>query len=142
MHADNPVTSELFELGAAGVSLIGSQCDGCGAYYFPQALSCRNPRCDDKRVKRVHLAQRGTLVSYTIQRYRPPPLFRKDEWAPYAIGLIDLGEGLEVMGILDVPAFDQISIRMPLRVTTVRLFTDEVRGPVQTYAFSREEARE
>lgn len=141
MEDEDTVAAGLFEVGTDGVSLIGTRCDGCGTLYFPQTLTCRNPDCDDKRVERTRLPDCGTLLSYTIQRYRPPSLFRKDDWAPYAIGLVHLGGGLEVMGILDIPAFDEIFIGMPLRVTASTLFIDEVRGSVRTYAFARENRR-
>lgn len=131
-----PVVAGLFEQGPNGVRLIGSRCAGCSTLYFPVAVSCRNPGCHDKRLAPAQLPERGTLVSYTIQHFQPPPLFRMDEWAPYAIGLVALGEGVEVMGMLTGVAVDKIAIGMPMRLTTETLFTDAKRGSVATYKFA------
>ncbi|WP_298284037.1 OB-fold domain-containing protein [Novosphingobium sp.] len=131
-----PVVAGLFEQGPNGVRLVGSRCAGCNTLYFPVAFSCRNPICHDKRLAAAHLPERGTLVSYTVQHYQPPPLFRMDEWAPYAIGLVALGEGVEVMGMLTGVAVDQIAIGMQVRLTTETLFTDAERGSVVTYKFA------
>ena len=35
-----------------------------------------------------------------MQAYRPPALFAMDNWAPYALGLVELPEGLRVMAML------------------------------------------
>lgn len=136
MNAAVPVADNLFEVDEAGPHLIGSRCTGCGTLYFPQALNCRNSHCPDKRVGPEHLPARGTLISYTVQRYRPPPLFRMDDWAPYAIGLVDLGEGVEVMGMLTGVELDEIRIGDAVHLVLERLYFDEGRGDVVTYKFA------
>lgn len=135
-----PVAEGLFELTDDGAQLIGSRCGGCRTLYFPQALSCRNPACGAKSVEQTALPRRGTLLSFTIQRYRPPPLFRMDDWAPYAIGLVDLGEGLQLLGMLTGVPLDDIAIGMPVRVVAEPLYNDEERGSVFTYKFAPEQA--
>ena len=135
-----PVAEGLFEVLPEGPRLIGSRCASCETLYFPVALSCRNPLCTEKRIEPALLPDRGTLISYTIQRYQPPPLFRMDNWEPYAIGLIDLGGGVEVMGMLSGLAFDAIRIGMPVRLVVETLFTDGERGAVATYKFATTDA--
>ena len=134
------VADGLFELTEDGACLLGSRCRGCRALYFPQALSCRNPQCDDKSVEGARLPVTGTLVTFTVQRYRPPPLFRMDDWSPYAIGLVDLGEGLEVMGMIDGIALDEIRIGMTMRLIGAPLFARDDGVPVLTYKFAHEVA--
>ena len=134
--APKPVTDGLFTLTAEGPRLLGSRCASCATVYFPKAISCRNPVCRDKAVSDAQLPSGGTLFSYTIQHYRPPPLFRDDDWKPYAIGVVELGEGLQVMGILDSVDLGSIAIGMPLRLVTRRLYHDVARGEVVTYAFA------
>lgn len=126
----------LFEVQPDGPRLVGSRCVSCDTLYFPAALSCRNPHCAEKRIEPALLPNQGTLLSYTIQRYQPPPLFRMDNWQPYAIGLVDLGAGLEVMGMLTGLEFDAIRIGMPLRMVVQTLYTDASRGKVATYMFA------
>ena len=135
-----PVAEGLFEVCPEGPRLIGTRCASCDTLYFPVALSCRNPRCTEKRIEPALLPNSGALLSYTIQRYQPPPLFRMDNWKPYAIGLIDLGAGVEVMGMLTDLAHDTIRIGMPLRMVIETLYTDAERGAVATYKFAPGEA--
>lgn len=137
-----PVADGLFEVIEGRPKLIGSHCVSCGALYFPQALTCRNPHCRAKQIERALLPDRGTLYSYTVQRYRPPPLFRVDDWAPYALGLVDLGDGLHVMGILTEIELGAIEIGMAVKLVVEPLFKDAERGEVFTYKFAPDGARE
>jgi uncharacterized OB-fold protein len=134
----NMVADGLFELHGDEPRLIGTRCTACGTVYFPQALSCRNPECCEKTVERAVLPTRGVLVSYTVQRYQPPALFRIDDWKPYAIGLVDLGDRLEVMGMLSGFALDEIAIGTRVRLVAESLYADADRGPVLTYKFAPE----
>ncbi len=133
--AARPVAAGLFELTGDQPRLIGSRCTACGTACFPQALSCRNPACDAKTIERTLLPPHGTLYSYTVQGYRPPPLFRQDDWAPYAIGVVELDGGLRVMGMLSGCALDAIEIGMPLRLGVTRLYADDEGHDVLTYVF-------
>lgn len=119
-----------------GPRLLGSRCNGCGTLYFPQKPSCPNPACTTKAPAPAYLPDCGTLYSYTIQRYQPPPLFRMDYWAPYILGLVDLGEGLRVMGMLTGIAESDVRIGMPLRLVTEPLFRDDFGNQVHTYKFA------
>ena len=131
-----PVAEGLFEIADGEPQLVGSRCTDCRTVYFPQTSFCRNPQCHAKQVERFLLPARGTLHSFTIQRYQPPPLFRIDDWSPYAIGLVDLGEGLQVMAMLTGIALDEVHIGMALRLILEPLYTDAERGPVLTYKFA------
>lgn len=130
-----PVAKDLFRSIDGNVELIGSRCRGCGTHYFPKRLSCCNPSCVDKTVVEVPLSRRGTLHSYTVQGYRPPPLFKMDPWEPYAIGLVQLPEGMRVLGMMTGVALDQIAIDMPVELTAEALYRDEQGRDVMTYKF-------
>lgn len=131
-----PIAEGLFEIVAGNPKLIGSQCQTCNTVYFPQALSCRNPKCLYKSVVQTFLPHHGRLYSYTVQRYQPPPLFRMDDWSPYALGLVDLGDGLQVMGMLTGIALDQIVIGMALKLVIEPLYCDAKIGEKLTYKFA------
>jgi len=131
-----PVVAGLFTDCNDGPHLSGTRCASCDALYFPEVLSCRNPACLPKNVEPVLLPSRGKLISYTVQRYKPPPLFRVDGWAPYAIGLVDLGKGLEVMGMLTGFTLEEIEIGTDVHLVIETLFTDENGKNVVTYKFA------
>ncbi|HZZ48548.1 MAG TPA: OB-fold domain-containing protein [Pseudonocardia sp.] len=131
-----PVAEDLFRWSAAdGAALVGSRCTGCGSHYFPRSLSCRNPACEDKSVEEVLLGRRGRLYSYTVQSYRPPALFGMEPFEPYAIGLVELPEGLRVMGMLTGCELDEIRIEMPVELTVEPLYTDDSGREVLTYKY-------
>ena len=131
-----PVAEDLFRATADGPALVGTRCTGCGTHYFPKSLSCRNPACQAKTVEEVMMGRRGRLYSYTVQAYRPPALFRMDDWAPYVIGLVELPEGLRVMGMLTGCERGDVHIDMPLELVIEALYRDEQGRDVVTYKFS------
>ena len=115
----------LFQGFGDAARLLGSRCLGCGSLYFPRSLGCRNPACNDRRVEDAALPREGTLYSYTVQSYRPPGLFRMDEWAPYVLALVDLNGdagGLRVMGMMTA-----------CRAEDLRIGPDIVKANVESY---------
>jgi hypothetical protein len=78
------------------------------------------------------LARRGTLWSYTIQRYRPksPPYAGPEAFEPWAVGYVELpGETIVESRIAGV-AFADIHIGMPLELTFLPLDPADSRSPV------------
>ncbi len=134
--AQLPVAAGLFQGEGVDTRLIGSRCAGCGTHYFPKSLSCRNPQCRTKQVEDVLLGPQGTLYSYTVQSYRPPPLFRMEPWAPYALGMVELPEGLRVLGMLTGIPLDALRIGMPVVLTTEALYRNDDGQEVLTYKFA------
>lgn len=130
-----PVAADLFRDSDEGPALVGTRCTDCGAHYFPKSLSCRNPGCEAKSVQETLLGRRGTLYSYTVQGYRPPALFGMDPWEPYALGLVELPEGLRVMGMLTGVALDEIRIDTPMELILEVLYTDAGGREVLTYKY-------
>ena len=130
-----PVAQGLFRGEGRDARLIGSRCAGCGAHYFPQSAGCRNPACTDGRMTEALLSPRGVLYSYTVQSYRPPPLFRLEPFAPYAIGLVELPEGLRVLGMLAGCPLESIRIGMEVELSTGTLYRNDAGQDVLTYQF-------
>jgi hypothetical protein len=131
-----PVAKDLFRWSEDGVALVGSRCTGCGSRYFPKSLSCRNPACEDKAVEETLMGRHGRLHSYTVQGYQPPALFRMEPFEPYAIGLVELPEGLRVLGMLTGCELSEIQIGMPVELTVEALYTDESGREVLTYKYA------
>ena len=128
------VAEGLFIVENGQTRLIGTHCLSCNATYFPQTISCRNPRCSDKRIELCQLSTTGTLYSWTLQHYRPPAPFQMDEWKPYLIGLVDLPEGLRVLGMLNLGE-TEVSIGLPLRLDHMPLYQDDEGMMRSTYCF-------
>lgn len=130
-----PVALGLFDGQGNQTRLLASRCRGCGTPYFPRSLGCRNPQCADKHLEEVRLGPQGTLYSYTVQTYRPPALFVMDNWAPYALGLVDLPEGLRVLAMLTGRAPGDWRIGEPVQLTTEALHRNAQGVDVLTYKF-------
>lgn len=95
------VIDGLFTETPAGPRLTGSRCASCKTLYFPKSAVCHNPQCGTSSMQDATFGPRGTLWSLAIQDYPPPPPAKYDEpYVPYAIGVVDLDDGLRVMGRL------------------------------------------
>ena len=102
-----PVIDGLFREDPDGSGrLLGGRCPRCGASFFPKQWSfCRNPGCAGAELDDVELSTRGTLWSFTDNRYAPPPPYptpRGDEpFEPYGVAAVELAdERMVVLGQL------------------------------------------
>jgi uncharacterized OB-fold protein len=85
--------------------------------------------------KAVTLEPQGTLYSVTVQAYRPLALFVMDNWVPYALGLVDLSEGLRVLAMLSGRQPGDWCIGEPVCLTTEVLRRNTKGTPVLTFKF-------
>jgi uncharacterized OB-fold protein len=125
-----PAIEGWFATDEAGVAhLIGSRCPRCGTYVFPPRVNnCPNPACDGDHLESVALSRRGTLWSYTENRYAPPPPYpATDPFEPFAVAAVQLAdEGLIVLGkVVDGTLAADLKIGMEMELTTMPLFTDD-----------------
>ena len=115
--------SQFFWDGTVAGELRIQQCNACGALRFPPGPACQS--CDAYDRGHVVAAGTGTVFSYVVHRH--PPVPGKD--LPIVIALIDLDEGVRMVGeVLDVSP-EEIAIGMRLRVDFNRI-DDELTLPV------------
>jgi uncharacterized OB-fold protein len=109
--------------------LIGGKCARCGTYVFPpRASNCPNPACDGDLLDQVALSRRGTLWSYTENRYAPPPPYPStDPFEPFAVAAVELAdEGLIVLGkVTKGTLAAELKVGMEMELSTDALFTDD-----------------
>jgi uncharacterized OB-fold protein len=93
------VVEGLFSEDAGGARLLGSRCVACGTPYFPRSDRCRHPDCGSRQIEDAVFGPFGTLWSYSVQNYPPPaPACYDEPYSPYALAVVDLHEGLRVVG--------------------------------------------
>jgi uncharacterized OB-fold protein len=135
--AQRCVADGLFEWPSDDPQLSGSQCGACDYVTFPAQDGC--PRCGSTDVALTPLSRRGTLWTWTRQRFQPknPPYLGRepaDQFVPYGVGYIELPEG-RIEARLVGPIDDELRIGMPMELTVVPFATDEDGTEVVTYAF-------
>ena len=114
------------------VRLRGSRCRSCGETFFGKRHSCEY--CQGLEMEDTVLSDRGTLYSYTIIRQLPsiPP---KGIDPPYAVGFVELPEGVRVLSLLTECPFDSLAVDMNMQLVTKELYQDEQGNQVMTFMF-------
>jgi uncharacterized OB-fold protein len=114
-----PLREGLFE-NVEGGRLLGSRCKSCGKIYFPKAQFCFN--CFNNDMEEVGLSRRGKLYAYTIGRMASTHF-----QPPYAIGLVDLPEGVRVFAPLKTTEGKSYRIGMDMEVVIEELWQEDNR---------------
>ena len=131
-----PLHQGLFTWPSDAPQLIGSRCIACGEVMFPKKSYCRNPDCKTGNTERILLSKRGTLYSYTIVTSTPPPPFDIiHNTAPYALGLVEMPEGITVLGLLTTYDKEQLSPGRTMEMIIDTMYTNDEGNDVVTYKF-------
>jgi uncharacterized OB-fold protein len=126
----------LFRETSGGLRLCGSKCSGCGSAYFPKDVVCHNPDCDAPDLAEVEFGPRGKVWSYAIQNYQPPPpVVTTEPYAPYAMGVVDLDDGLRVMGRIDVEDPMDVEVGAVVELVVCAIGTDDDGNEIVTWMF-------
>jgi uncharacterized OB-fold protein len=107
--------------------LIGSRCPACGTYAFPPAArGCPNPACRSQAMDTVPLSTRGTVWSFTDNRYQPPaPYISPDPFVPYTVAAVELAtEKLVVLGQVDGDP-SALTVGAPAELVLAPLYEDD-----------------
>lgn len=112
-----PFWEGIFEEDVSGGRLIGNKCKSCGKIYFPKAQFCFN--CLYKGMEEVGLSRRGKLYSYTIGRMASAHFE-----PPYAVGLVDLPEGVRVFAPLIMTEDETYTIGMEMELVIEELWRE------------------
>nr|WP_314443491.1 OB-fold domain-containing protein [uncultured Sphingomonas sp.] len=104
------VDDRLLSFDASGrPTLHGARDRSTGRLVFP-------PPADDSRFERTALPRDGQLWSWTVQRFRPksPPYAGPEQFRPYAVGYVALGDAIIVEARLTGAPLDGYAIGMPM----------------------------
>lgn len=119
--------------------LLGARCPRCATYVFPpRAENCPNPGCEADELDPVPLSRRGTLWSYTENRYQPPaPYPQSEQFEPFAVAAVHLAdEGIIVLGkVVEGTLAADLKVGMEMELTTMPLYLDDDRVERSVYAW-------
>lgn len=131
------IDPKLFDWSAQAPALLGSRCRHCGEMAFPVNASCI--ACGSLDVDVEKLPHRGTLWTWTIQRFMPKAPYRSSEtpenFVPFGIGYVELPGAVRVETRLteNDPSRLKIGAEMELVFYTHR--TDPDGTEIINYAF-------
>ncbi|MFT6286258.1 MAG: putative OB-fold protein [Alcanivorax sp.] len=133
-----PIAKGLFSWPDSDPALLCSRCQDCGRAAFPAQASCS--ACCSQDVEIERLPQRGTLWTWTVQRFMPKSPYNSDEsqetFQPYGVGYVELPGGVRVEGRLTENDPDKLKIGMDMKVVFDTYRTDEDGTEVIGFAFS------
>lgn len=109
--------------GVAAHQLLIQRCTGCGTLRFPWLPGCGG--CGAPEWDTVAASGAGTVFSYVVMHHPPFPAFDP----PYAVGLIELAEGVRVVSNITGVPYDKVRIGMPVELEFLRA-DDELELPV------------
>jgi uncharacterized OB-fold protein len=112
----------FFWAGAAAGELRIQRCGDCGALRHPPGPMC--PQCGAGTQGYVVAAGTGLIYSYVVHHHPPVPGKR----LPMVIVLVQLDEGVRILGELLGADPEQVKIGLPVRVAHVRI-DDELTMP-------------
>lgn len=109
--------------------LVANECSACGARFFDRRNACAG--CSGTDFKKVSVATRGTLCSFTIVAFAAPGIP-----VPFVAGVIDC-DGTSVRGnVVNVePDAEHVKLGMPVRLTLVPVGTDSEGVEAVNFAF-------
>ena len=127
MKARVPFREGLFKESDGKGVLLGAKCKQCGQIVFPKVEVCLN--CLGQDLEPTELSQNGKLYSYTIV-HMPSEHFTP----PYAIGWIELPEGIRIFSQIRGWQEQPLKTGMNMALTFEKLW-DEEENEVISYIF-------
>ena len=105
--------------------LEAAKCKNCGFVAFPPRLVC--PRCQSRVFETIILADAGKIITYTIIRVPPQPF---SDQAPYAVGIIELDDGVRLTGQIVDCAFEELKVGQRVKVEFRKVYQEGEAGVI------------
>jgi uncharacterized OB-fold protein len=96
--------------------LEAGKCERCGKIFFPHRLIC--DECGNQKMNTIGLSRDGKLVTYTVIHIGPSKFA---DQAPYAVGIVELKEGVRLLAQLADVDLSKLKVGMPMRVEFRRI---------------------
>jgi uncharacterized protein len=116
MRPPHSPDTEFFWAGTAVGELRIQRCGVCGELRHPPGPACLDCAATEKQEYQV-AAGTGAVYSYVVHRHPPVP----GKQLPIVIALVELTEGVRMLGELHGMSPEQVSIGLPVRVDFTRI---------------------
>ncbi|OGL45609.1 MAG: transcriptional regulator [Candidatus Schekmanbacteria bacterium RBG_13_48_7] len=103
--------------------LEAAKCKKCGKIFYPPRVVCS--QCQHREFEKIVLPNTGKIDTFTVIRV-PPSQF--EDLAPYAVGIIELDNGVRITSQIVDCEFNDIEIGKPVRLEFRRIQTDGESG--------------
>jgi uncharacterized OB-fold protein len=104
-----PFTIEQFYKFMGEGRLMAAECEKCGKIHLPPRPICDN--CYGQTFKWIQVSGKGKLLTYTVIHVAPPQF---QALAPYAVGIVQLENGLKLPGMISGSSEGALRIGMDL----------------------------
>ncbi len=105
--------------------LEAGECRNCGYVAFPPRLVC--PACQGRQFETIRLADAGKILTYTTIRVPPQPFV---DQAPYAVGIVELDDGVKLMGQIVDCDFEELKTGRRVKIEFRKIFQDGESGVI------------
>jgi uncharacterized OB-fold protein len=109
--AEQAFTIEQFYKNIGQKKLTGGKCRKCGKIHVPPRPLC--DKCLSMEFEWVELPQAGKLLTYTVIHVAPPQF---QSMVPYAVGIVQMENGVKLPGIIKNIPLEKIRIGMSLKM--------------------------
>lgn len=125
-----PLDDNLLRVTGDGWDLLGQKCGACGLIAYPRKRVC--PRCFSEDLAEQVLSKTGVLHTWTYTELGPERL-----GLPFALAMVDLPEGVRLMGLIDEPERfrDRLAVEMPVDLVLGSLIPNGEQSPAYIYKF-------
>jgi hypothetical protein len=118
------------------VQLLAGRCESCGTLVFPAPTAC--PVCASTDIAGSEVGRTGgTLFLWTVVQTAPPGY---EGPVPYGFGVVELDEGMRVLGRLLANDASDLIEGMRMRCVADVVATDDDGGPLVAWGFAPDEA--
>ncbi len=88
--------------------------------------------CFSEEMEEISLSKKGKIYSFTVVRHATPGF---KGTVPYAVGAVELPEGIVILSPLTGSDFDKLRVGMNVQLVFEKLYEDESGNEVVSYKF-------
>ncbi len=130
MSTLEPFTIEQFYKFLGKGKLMAGKCQKCGKIHLPPRPLCDN--CFSTDFEWVNVSGKGKLLTYTVINIAPAQF---QALTPYAVGIVQLENGVKIPGMIQGVTQEQLKIGMELTLDFGTCNTTQQWPQWQRYCF-------